>query len=92
MRLRFIDPAGCGCTDCIVGEAVPLDRATAHQIKQLLAGKLISRIGSDTTITFMLSVSVPLDDFDADAYRAIKTIRDFAELAEVEIGDHTFDI
>ena len=37
-----IDPAGCGCTECLTGEYVPLDRATAGQVFRLIKGKLLN--------------------------------------------------
>lgn len=40
MKPVQIDPAGCGCTECLTGEYVPLDRATPKQVRKLLAGKL----------------------------------------------------
>ena len=33
-----IDPLGCGCTECITGEYVPLDRATPEQVLDMLTG------------------------------------------------------
>jgi hypothetical protein len=40
-----IDPVGCGCTECIVGEYVPLDRATGDQVFKLIKGKLLNATG-----------------------------------------------
>ncbi|MFD5610497.1 hypothetical protein [Kitasatospora sp. NPDC127060] len=39
-RLIAIDPADCDCTECIVGEYVPLRSATEEQIALMLRGKL----------------------------------------------------
>lgn len=33
-----IDPIGCGCTECITGEYIPLDRATVAYIDLMIAG------------------------------------------------------
>jgi hypothetical protein len=35
-----IDPAGCGCTQCLTGEYVPLDQATGLQVYAMLRGQL----------------------------------------------------
>lgn len=35
-----IDPPGCGCTECITGEYIPLDRATDQQVAALLRGEI----------------------------------------------------
>lgn len=35
-----IDPPGCGCTECLTGEYVPLDQASKEQVAAMLAGKL----------------------------------------------------
>lgn len=40
MELIAIDPPGCGCTECITGEYVPLNEATEEQITQMLVGKV----------------------------------------------------
>jgi hypothetical protein len=35
-----IDPAGCGCTECLTGEYVPLDQATDAQLAAMLRGEI----------------------------------------------------
>lgn len=35
-----IDPPGCGCTECIIGQYKPLDWATQEQIVDMLTGRL----------------------------------------------------
>jgi hypothetical protein len=40
MKAIAIDPVGCGCTECLTGEYVPLDRATPKQVKKMIKGKL----------------------------------------------------
>ena len=37
-RLIAIDPIGCGCTECLTGEYVPLEMATADQMRAMLMG------------------------------------------------------
>lgn len=39
-KLRAIDPTGCGCTECLVGEYRPLDQASEAEIKALFLGLL----------------------------------------------------
>lgn len=57
MKPTAIDPPGCGCTECLTGEYVPLDRATPHQVGKLLRGYLRSHLGDEmaeltVTVTF----------------------------------------
>ena len=40
VRPTAIDPVGCGCTECLTGEYVPLDRATREQVRAMLKGKI----------------------------------------------------
>lgn len=35
-----VDPPGCGCTECLTGEYIPLDQATEEQVRALAKGKL----------------------------------------------------
>jgi hypothetical protein len=46
-----IDPAGCGCTECLTGEYVPLDRATDAQVFALLRGELSDATSEKFTLT-----------------------------------------
>lgn len=55
---RAVDPPGCGCTDCLTGAAVPLDRATPGQIAALLNGALGNRTDSDTPFTVTVSLTL----------------------------------
>ncbi|KQO98132.1 hypothetical protein [Leifsonia sp. Leaf264] len=45
-ELLAIDPVGCGCTECITGEYVPLDEASFDQIDLMLAGVLADNTGA----------------------------------------------
>ena len=46
-----IDPPGCGCTECMIGQYVPLDQATGQQVLALLAGKLHDHTDRDMEFT-----------------------------------------
>ncbi|MGW0333540.1 hypothetical protein ACWD0J_16985 [Streptomyces sp. NPDC003011] len=45
-----VDPPGCGCTECMTGEYVPLHRATPDQVASLLNGKLHNNLHSGTKL------------------------------------------
>jgi len=55
-----IDPPGCGCTECMTGEYVPLERASAAQILDLFRGRL--RDNTDHTV-FTLVVNANEGDY-----------------------------
>lgn len=38
--LTAIDPVGCGCTECLIGEYKPVDQATAEDMLALFLGEL----------------------------------------------------
>lgn len=42
-----IDPAGCGCTECITGEYIPLDAASSTDILKLVRGGIGNNTGVD---------------------------------------------
>lgn len=39
-RPLAIDPPGCGCTECLTGEYVPLDRASHQDIRRAQLGEI----------------------------------------------------
>ncbi len=53
-KLIAVDPNGCGCTECLVGEYIPLERATNQHLRDLISGKLRNH------------TDVNLDDYDND--------------------------
>lgn len=52
---RQVDPQGCGCTECVTGEYVPLELATARQVRNLIFGTLADATGE----TFMVEGEYP---------------------------------
>lgn len=47
-----IDPSGCGCTECIVGEYVNLDHATNKDVHRLLLGEVSDNTYGIWTVSF----------------------------------------
>lgn len=52
MKLIAVDPWDCGCTECMIGEYVPLREATDEQIADLFAGRLNNHLNSGTEVRF----------------------------------------
>jgi hypothetical protein len=50
--LSAIDPATCGCTDCIVGYSIPAGQATQKQLRRMVKGQLQDRTSTPYIITF----------------------------------------
>ncbi|MCZ1012049.1 hypothetical protein [Streptomyces lydicus] len=46
-----VDPYGCGCTECLTGEYIPLERATEVHIADMLAGRLRNHTGTTFHLT-----------------------------------------
>jgi len=59
MKPIAIDPPNCACTECIVGEYVPLVNATPRQITDMLAG----RLGNNTGLTFSITFTGKFDSY-----------------------------
>lgn len=88
IKLRFIDPADCGCSDCLTGESVPLDRATGYHIRDMLAGRLTSRLDEDTEIEFTVSITLGLDEIPVDLER----VRSLGQVTCTQVAGYLFDI
>ena len=54
-RVVQIDPVGCGCTECIVGEYVPLDQATDEQVAAMLRGELSDATGERFDVSVIVT-------------------------------------
>jgi hypothetical protein len=59
-----VDPAGCGCTDCLTGRSVPLDRATGAQVAALLTHQIHDRTGTTLDITVSVTASHDGQEWD----------------------------
>jgi hypothetical protein len=64
VTLQAIDPPGCGCTDCLTGDAVPLDRATGEQVAALLTHQIHDRTGTTLDITVSVTASYNGQEWD----------------------------
>ncbi len=61
MKPVQIDPRGCGCTECIIGEYVPLDEATTGQVLALMNGELGNATSEEFTLSTTITGSPPFD-------------------------------
>lgn len=43
-----VDPVGCGCTECGIGEYVPLERAGAATMARLVVGDIANHTGYES--------------------------------------------
>lgn len=46
-----VDPSGCGCTECITGEYVPLDQANVELLKGIALGQIANNTYSPVIVT-----------------------------------------
>jgi hypothetical protein len=44
-QVTQIDPYGCGCTECLTGEYVPLEQATDEQVVAMILGEIRNATG-----------------------------------------------
>lgn len=76
--LLAIDPTNCGCTECLVGDYVPLDRATTDQVQALFLGIISDHTSTTWTVTQLMGgkFTVAADDrqFTIDAIALPMTV------------------
>lgn len=51
--IKRIDPAGCGCTDCMTGYSRPLGQASQRELVQMLTGKIQDATSETWTLTLV---------------------------------------
>jgi hypothetical protein len=59
-KLVAIDPYGCGCTECLVGEYKPLDYATDEELIAMILGELANHTGYEITAFHVLDSGMVL--------------------------------
>ena len=90
MTVKSIHPAGDGCTSCLTGDAVPLDRATANQVARMLNGHLGSRLDADTEIEITVTVTLTPRELELHA-GFIEVLRNAAYQLHARV-DAGFDV
>lgn len=45
-----IDPRGCGCTECIIGEYIPAEKATREHLRLLAVGEMANHTYEQGTV------------------------------------------
>lgn len=53
-KVLAIDPVGCGCTECLTGEYVPLESATKEQALAVLRGELANNTDHEPEVDMRL--------------------------------------
>jgi hypothetical protein len=46
-QVTQLDPYGCGCTECLTGESVPLNQATDEQVLAMILGEIGNATGHE---------------------------------------------
>lgn len=90
MRLCYVDPAGCNCTDCVTGVACAVDRLSHSALHMLLRGMLISRLGDDAEIEFELHFVIKPSDLRTRLGMQINNAMSRANTSTVTVDGQTF--
>lgn len=56
--LGQIDPNGCGCTECLVGEYKPLEAASYEEVFAMLTGKLSNATGEPFRVEYIRKIVI----------------------------------
>lgn len=93
--LLAIDPTHCGCTECIVGDYVPLHRATDDHVQALFLGIISDHTNAHWTVTqndndtFAVTADF-YNDFDG---RRTQRIFNLAKIAfPITVDTYTLDL
>ena len=52
MKLKRIDPKGCGCTDCIIGYSKPIDLCSDEELKKLYLGLIYNASDCELKVVY----------------------------------------
>lgn len=74
-KVIAIDPPGCGCTECIIGEYVPLESANDQQVLGLLTGRIDSHLYEGTEVEITSTTTFAVGEKLSDAIPDTITVR-----------------
>lgn len=83
MTVRAIDPPDCGCTECIVGEYVPVRSANAADVARMFTGDASNHTGMDVALEI---------EWDRDGNVTNVTARFHYKLYVSEFSTYRFDL
>lgn len=80
ITVKRIDPRGCGCTNCIVGDSVPMDQAGTLDLFNMINGQIHNATG------------YPLDDFTINFHITLPDIEEFNVSFKSKLSDRIYSL
>lgn len=87
IQLTAIDPLGCGCTECLIGEYRPLGEATEDDLRRLFPGEL--RDNTETWWSIQQNSTFASDGFTVSAAGVRAQVQRIALPIPVELYELT---
>ena len=56
-KLWRVDPEGCGCTDCLIGESKPIDQCSQRELVKLYYGEIDNASGREISATIKIEIN-----------------------------------
>jgi len=70
-----VDPADCGCTECLIGQYIPLDQANPQHIVDMLFGDLDNHTGDKPEIEIVVGVGTRVFTLPAAAAQQLLEVQ-----------------
>lgn len=88
--VRYVDPADCGCTDCVTGVAVPLQNATYEHLLGVMFNKIRSRLDSDAVITLSVRFDLKPDEYDGGVSEFLRDNLEVSDGVVIDVNGREF--